>query len=124
MRVPTDQAEGAAEAMGWPQTPLTAQVVLPDHPRLCTFEEEQGPPEDVPGPAPVLRLSEGENDEAPAAVGFPSSGVSSRWSGRLDLNRRPLAPQAHPLTVDGLAGHGTASQVGDITDTRAGIGAA
>jgi len=46
---------------------------------------------------PVVRLTAVGKSEGPATSGFPRGGGAFRWSGRLDLNQRPLAPQASAL---------------------------
>jgi integrase len=57
-----------------------------------TLEEIPGP-----GPAPVLRLIEGGKEEGPEAAAFARNLGAFHESGRLDLNQRPLAPQASAL---------------------------
>jgi len=47
--------------------------------------------------APVMRTTETGKNEGPGAATFASNSGAFRWSGRLDLNQRPLAPQASAL---------------------------
>ena len=47
--------------------------------------------------APVVQPSETAKGEARDPSDFSSDDAGFRWSGRLDLNQRPLAPQASAL---------------------------
>jgi len=47
--------------------------------------------------APVMQGAGGWKGEGRGGLGFPSTAAAFRWSGRLDLNQRPLAPQASAL---------------------------
>ena len=61
---------------------------------LLTFKEGGPHGSDCPGPAPVLRLIPGQKNKALDAPGIPANDEGLGWSGRQDLNLRPLAPQA------------------------------
>ncbi len=70
---------------------------------------------------PLARREETTN-EGPGAAATASNSGAFRWSGRLDLNQRPLAPQATDGRVDGVAPGGSASQGSDFADGRGGAG--
>jgi hypothetical protein len=44
--------------------------------------------------APAMQRPGEEKNEGRDAIGYPSNVAAFRWSGRLDLNQRPLAPQS------------------------------
>ncbi len=79
--------------------------------RASTFAPLASPPE-PPKPArrgePVVRLALVGKSEGPATSGFPGGGGAFSWSGRLDLNQRPLAPQASALPGCATPRHGPA----------------
>ncbi len=79
--------------------------------RALTFAPLASPPE-PPKPArhgePVVRLAAVGKGEGPATSGFPRGGGAFSWSGRLDLNQRPLAPQASALPGCATPRHGPA----------------
>jgi len=50
-----------------------------------------------PDGAPVARTPSSRRKEGPEASEEPNNSGAFRWSGRLDLNQRPLAPQASAL---------------------------
>jgi excisionase family DNA binding protein len=67
--------------------------------RALTFAPPAPPPEPSPPPRrgePVVRLAAPGKSEGPAASRIRRDNGAFRWSGRLDLNQRPLAPQPGP----------------------------
>jgi hypothetical protein len=56
--------------------------------------------------------------EGPAASGFPRGDGAFRWSGRLDLNQRPLAPQERSLDAQAGSSDVTTSQAVETTATH------
>ncbi len=53
---------------------------------------------------------------SPRRFRFPGNDGGFRWSGRQDLNLRPLAPQGHPAVSHGEAQPGTAKHPVEVTD--------
>src|SRR5215468_3665267 len=45
----------------------------------------------------VVTPRAGLRPRTPHRLGLPAAGVGEKWSGRLDLNQRPLAPHASAL---------------------------
>jgi len=53
--------------------------------------------------APAMRATELGKNEDPGAASLASNSGAFRWSGRLDLNQRPLAPQRPIRSVQKVA---------------------
>ena len=52
--------------------------------------------------APAMQPPENPKSEGPDAFAFARNVGAFRWSGRLDLNQRPLAPQRRSLNVQSV----------------------
>src|ERR1043165_1995146 len=75
--------------------------------------------EQLPGPCRLLAT---RKDEAPGAVDFSSNSEGFKWSGRQDLNLRPLGPEAPRAVVDGVAPGLLASHPVEVTEDTASAG--
>ena len=67
--------------------------------------------------APVMQGPKYLEGEGPGASEEPSDSRAFRWSGRLDLNQRPLAPQVRPHHQSTLVESGNSSQGEWIPDS-------
>ena len=72
-------------------------------------------PEDGSFAAPVPRNPVKEKNEAPGGSKIPSPSGGLAWSGRQDLNLRPLGPESGPGSSDGFAPERRGSQPMDMT---------
>jgi integrase len=89
--------------------------------RALTFAPPAPPPpprDPVRHGEPVVRLVVVGKSEGPAASEFPREDGAFRWSGRLDLNQRPLAPQGRPLDAQAPAPGAQRSQPVELTTTH------
>jgi excisionase family DNA binding protein len=66
--------------------------------------------------APVMQGAEMAKNEGPEASAFARNLGAFHESGRLDLNQRPLAPQACPNCESNNAGSGKCSQSGEFSE--------
>jgi integrase-like protein len=72
--------------------------------------------------APVARNSRSAKKEGRDASGNPNNIAALRWSGRLDLNQRPLAPQAGLYVesmVTGVPNYDASSHLSSVAVARA-----
>ncbi len=90
----------ATQEKGGPATNIGVDIGVPLHRRRT---EEPLMTNAEPRTAPGLRNDKLGKKKGRDSLNFSNEVTAPKWSGRLDLNQRPLAPQASPLIVQAIA---------------------